>query len=73
MDKELIESMRNKSREERLAFFKEHKNELIDDALQAVNGGAGGYGRNPNSEECPYAGCWWSSRGFICNDQVVCP
>ena len=40
MDKAVLESLKGKGREERQAFFKDHKSELVDMMLSAVNGGA---------------------------------
>ncbi|SCW61631.1 hypothetical protein SAMN02910456_02193 [Ruminococcaceae bacterium YRB3002] len=73
MDKNLIESMKGKSREERAEMFKANKDAFLGaDDLAAVNGGAGASAENPNSDECPYKGSWVSSFGYICNGEVVC-
>lgn len=66
IDKELLESVKGKSREERKAFFLAHKAELLDDELLKVNGGATGEYTNPNSEVPDENGNWWTSWGFIC-------
>ena len=69
MDQQLIDSLKGKSREERAAFFKEHRNELLSpNDLKAVNGGAG---ENPNSS-VPYDGNWYSSFGFVCAGRQRC-
>ena len=51
MDKAVLESLKGKGREERQAYFKEHKSELVDMMLSVVNGGARQREKeNPNSE-----------------------
>ena len=73
MDGIILEALKGKSREERKAYFEEHKTELLDAALEKVNGGAAYAqpGENPDSD-CPYAGSWASSFGFVCDGHVVC-
>ena len=74
MDISILEEVKGKSREERKSFFEEHKSEILDSMLENVNGGVEVHaypGENPNSS-CPYELCWWSSRGFICNGEVIC-
>ena len=69
MDQKLIESLKGKSREERAAFFKEHRMELLSpDDLKIVNGGTG---ENPNSS-VPYDGNWYTSFGFVCEGRRQC-
>ena len=136
MNKELLEQLKDMSREERAEFFKEKKEELLAEDLEDVNGGmmladaskgplaglaqtlagdnelagglasvnnlassglanglanennlassplAGGLAsvnnlassplENPNSDEVPYNGNWFTSVGFICNGKVIC-
>ena len=129
MNKELLEQLKDMSREERAAYFKEKKEELLAENLEDINGGmmladaskrplaglaqtlaggnerlAGGNDRlarglanennlassplagglasvnnlasspleNPNSDEVPYNGNWFTSVGFICNGKVIC-
>ena len=51
MDKTTLASLKEKSREERAQFFNGSKVELMDELLNAVNGGtAAAMGENPNSE-----------------------
>ena len=74
MNKKMLESMKNMSREERMEFFKAHKAELMESALDSVNGGA--YqpktNENPMSDIVPYKDRWISSWGYICDGEVVC-
>ena len=74
MNKKMLESMKNMSREERMEFFKAHKSELLESALTAVNGGT--YqpktNENPMSDIVPYKDRWISSWGYICDGEVVC-
>lgn len=75
MEKELLESLRAKSREERMAYFNEHKTELLDDALESVSGGHDEMPeeyRNPNSDVPDYFGNWMSSWNYICRGQEIC-
>ena len=73
--KALLETLKGKSREERKVYFEELKTELLDAALESVNGGrvlaAAESGENPDSD-CPYEGNWVSSFGFVCRGEVVC-
>ena len=62
MEKELLDAMEGKSREERKEIFEAHKSELLDAGLDAVNGGEKNFDigdpavpENPYSE-CPYKG-----------------
>ena len=78
MDKKLLESMKGLSREERMAMIKSASSQLLDDSsLDSVNGGASyvtdeGTNWNPNSDIIPFKGNWISSRGYICDGEVVC-
>ena len=75
MEKELLESLKGKSREERMAYFNEHKSELLDDSLEFVSGGHDEMPeeyRNPNSDVPDYFGNWMSSWNFICRGQEIC-
>ncbi len=60
MDAKLLESIKGKSREERVAFFNAHKDELCLNDLSAVSGGD-----NENSS-CPYHGVYYTSLGYVC-------
>ena len=74
MDKELLESLKGKSREERLTYFNEHKSELLDEALKNVNG-ATISGRNPNTASDAADdgnGNYYSSFGWTCQGEVLC-
>ena len=72
-NKELIESLKGKSREERAEALKSNKSQFLGACdLEAVNGGTGAVAANPNSEECPYKRCWFTSFGYICNGEEVC-
>ena len=72
MDQNFLNSLKGKSREERLEYFNSHKSELMDSQLEAVNGGTSSHkGENPNSD-VPYGGNWISSYGFICHGEVIC-
>ena len=64
-----MEELKGKSREERMAYFNSHKSELLDSALEEVNGGAAASARfeNPNSS-CPYKGRWYTSMGWVCGN-----
>lgn len=73
MEKELIESMKTKSREERKAFFEANKSELLSDDLAKVNGGGKDDGlQNPNSDVPDFANRWWSSFGYVCKGDSWC-
>ncbi len=73
MDKVLLESLKGKGREERQAYFKEHKSELLDMMLSAVNGGARQPEKeNPNSENPDPNGNYWTSFVYIYNDEQFC-
>ncbi len=73
MDSSLFKSLEGLSREERKQLFDDSKSKaLCCDDLSSVNGGTGASDQNPNSEECPYAGNWVSSPGYICDGEVVC-
>ena len=72
---ELLESLKKKSRDERRAYFEEHKTELLENALLSVNGGyeemLPEY-RSPNSD-CPdYFGYWQTSWNFVCRGREIC-
>ncbi|MBQ9159308.1 MAG: hypothetical protein IJ136_08285 [Erysipelotrichaceae bacterium] len=72
MDKSLLEQLKGMSREERTAYFNEHKSELMEESLSCVNGGAGASNNeNPNSE-VPYKGNYYTSWGFVCNGSHFC-
>lgn len=71
MDQKFIEEMKRLSREERMAYFNEHKAELMEDVLSAVNGGAASQRPNADSE-VPYGGNYWTSLGFVCGDHIAC-
>ena len=73
MDKAVLESLKGKGREERQAFFKDHKSELVDMMLSAVNGGARQPEKeNPNSDNPDPNGNYWTSFVYICNDEQFC-
>lgn len=72
MEKELLEALKNKTREERTEYFDAHKDELLEESLTTVNGGTSEPGENPNSEEVPYKGNWISSFGYVCNGEEIC-
>ena len=75
IDKELLESLRGKSREERLAYFNEHKSELLDKDLSAVNGGKAGMSpdmQNPDSDVPDPGGAYYSSWWFVCEGEFIC-
>ena len=82
MDKNELNRIKGLSREERAEYFRNNKEAclaLSEDELDKVNGGAGAGAfrdpepnENPNSEEVPYEGAWWSSIGFICDGMVGC-
>ena len=71
MDKELLEQLKDMSREERTEYFKEHKEELLSSSLENVNGGSGKTIENPNSE-VPYKNNYYTSWGFVCESIVYC-
>ena len=62
MEKELLETLKAKSREERLSYFNEHKSELLDEAEY----------RNPDSEVPDRFGNWLSSWNFVCRGREIC-
>ena len=71
--RKVLNSLKNMNRNERTAYFKSHKSELLSKDLDTVNGGAAGCEvENPNSEEIPYKGNWLSSDGYVCNGEVIC-
>ena len=74
MNNDLFESLKGKTREERIEMFKNCKSDFLGaEDLEAVNGGAcGAKPENPGSEECPYRGSWVSSFGYVCDGEVVC-
>ncbi len=75
MEKELLESLKGKSREERMAYFNEHKSELLDDALESVSGGYNAKDKNPNTEsrgDDDGNGNYYTSMGWMCRGQVCC-
>lgn len=72
MNEKLVEMLKGKSREERKGLFMSNRSALLDESLDAVNGGNGTDVENPNSEECPYKGNWVSSFGYVCNGKVQC-
>ena len=72
MEKELLESLKGKSREERMAYFNEHKSELLDDSLEFVSGGKD---KNPNTEsrgDNDGNGNYYTSWGWTCQGVVRC-
>lgn len=72
LDKTTLASLKEKSREERAQFFNGSKVELMDELLNAVNGGtAAAMGENPNSE-ASYGNYWFSSFRCVCNGTVIC-
>ncbi len=72
MEKTTLASLKEKSREERAQFFNSSKVELMDELLDAVNGGTtAAMGENPNSEAA-YGNHWFSSFGYVCNGTVIC-
>ena len=74
MDNKLTEALKGMSREERKAYFAEHKSDFISlGDVSSVNGGIVlGSEDNPNSEECPFNGRWASSFGYVCNGIEQC-
>ncbi len=68
-----IEELRNMSREERMDYFKAHRSDLANAALEAASGGAAvrSVRENPNSS-CPYNNCYYTSIGWICNGYGGC-
>jgi hypothetical protein len=73
MDKELLASLRAKSREERMAYFNEHKTELLDDALSSASGGEFDPSiRNTESNVPDAGGYFYSSWEFICYGEKIC-
>ena len=75
MDKELLESLKAKSREERMEYFNAHKSELLDDSLEAVSGGRELGDRNPNTEsrgDNDGNGNYYTSMGWTCQGEVRC-
>ena len=65
MEKTTLASLKEKSREERAQFFNSSKVELMDELLDAVNGGTtAAMGENPNSE-ADYDNHWFSSSGYV--------
>lgn len=70
MERIMMEELKTMSREERAAYFKTHKSELLDETLEAVSGGKKGK-ENPNSS-CPYKGNWYTSYGWVCNGVQSC-
>lgn len=75
MDKALLESLRGKSREERLAYFNEHKSDLLDSTLESVSGGYDPKEKNPNTEsrgDDDGNGNYYTSMGWMCRGQVCC-
>ncbi|SCW61643.1 hypothetical protein SAMN02910456_02194 [Ruminococcaceae bacterium YRB3002] len=74
MDKSIIESMKGKSREERMEFFEKNKAEILalsGEDLENVNGGAGADDGNPNSEGF-WGGNYYTSWGYMCQGIVKC-
>jgi len=68
MDQNTIESLKGKSREERLEYLKNIKNEtmhLSEHDLESINGGEG---INPNSSGF-YNGNYFTSWGYICESE----
>ena len=72
MNKEVLESIKGLSREERKQYFESHKAELLDDSLKAVNGGTGEDDDSNPTSEIPFGGNWFSSPGFVCEGEVQC-
>ena len=75
MEKELLESLKAKSREERMEYFNAHKSELLDDSLEAVSGGYDFKDRNPNTEsrgDNDGNGNYYTSWGWTCPGEVRC-
>ena len=74
MEKEMLESLKSMSREERLEYFNDHKSEIIDESLKEVSGGTIG-GRNPNTEsrgDNDGNGNYYTSWGWTCQGEVRC-
>ncbi|MBR2762470.1 MAG: hypothetical protein IKE16_06760 [Solobacterium sp.] len=73
MEKKMLEELKGMSREERMDYFRAHKSELMENALDTVNGGAAGRNsrENPNSS-CPYKNCYYTSFGWICDGVQSC-
>ena len=69
MDNNIIESLKGKSREERMEFFNSNSKEtlfgLSADELSNVNGGDGAKLENPDSEGI-YKGNYYTSWGYVC-------
>ena len=75
MEKEMLESLKKMSREERLEYFKEHKSEIMDESLKEVSGGSVIKGRNPNTEsrgDDDGNGNYYTSWGWTCQGEVRC-
>ena len=74
MNKELLASLEGKTKEEQAKIIRNYKSSLQSSDLQAVNGGENTEDpkENPNSEEVPYKGNWYSSFGFVCDGERIC-
>lgn len=72
MEKEILESLKGKSREERAEYFKEHKSEIMDADLESVSGGTAAAVENPNSDVPDGNDNWISSFGYVCRGRRMC-
>ncbi len=72
MDKEFLESLKGKTREERAEYFKEHKSAIMDGDLETVSGGTASAAENPNSDVPDENGNWISSFGYVCRGRRMC-
>ena len=65
-----IEELRAMSREERMKYLEENRSELMETALETVNGGSADV-ENPNSEGI-YKGNYYTSWGYVCAGSLHC-
>jgi ribosomal protein L29 len=73
MDQKQLDSLKAMSRDERVAYLKNHRSELLDmKQASAVNGGAGSNVKNPGTEEGVFENNYYTSFGFTCDGEVVC-
>ena len=72
MEQKMLDELRNKSREERLEYFKANKSALMEAALESISGGAAAKGNENPHSSCPYKGNWYTSWGWVCNGVKSC-
>ena len=65
MDKNLIESIKGKSREERIDFFNSNKDEILSLSADDLANVSGGERVNPNSSGI-WNGNYYTSLGYVC-------